>query len=196
MFGDVIQFMDENVDYSKDTQALIRDLNNGKEKAMGYLYAAYYGRLCRLARTFVVSAEDAEDVVQQLFIRIWEKKIKAENLESLDSYLCMAVCNSCVSFKRQRKEHLDLEKAEGVEEEMGSIDKRSVWTAVDSLPEQCRMILCLVVFEDMKYAEVAERLRISVNTVKTQMKIAYRELRKRLNKNEVFLLIQVFWKKK
>ena len=181
--------MDENVDYSKDTQALIRDLNNGKEKAMGYLYAAYYGRLCRLARTFVVSAEDAEDVVQQLFIRIWEKKIKAENVESLDSYLYMAVCNSCVSFKRQRKEHLDLEKA-------GSIDKRSVWAAVDSLPEQCRMILCLVAFEDMKYAEVAERLRVSVNTVKTQMKIAYRELRKRLNKSEVFLLIQVFWKKK
>ena len=117
-------------------------------------------------------------------------------MESLDSYLYMAVCNSCVSFKRQRKEHLDLEKAEGVEEETGSIDKRSVWAAVDSLPEQCRMILCLVAFEDMKYAEVAERLRVSVNTVKTQMKIAYRELRKRLNKSEVFLLIQVFWKKK
>ena len=64
----------------------------------------------------------------------------------------------------------------------------ALWEAVNSLPEQCRVILKLVVLEEMKYAEVAEKLGISLNTVKTQMKIAYRELRGKLSGKQLFLL--------
>ena len=188
--------MAERMDYGKDAQALVRDLNAGREEAMKYLYAAYYASLCRFARTFVRSSEDAEDIVQQLFIRIWEKKIDVEKMVSLDNYLYTAVSNGCVSFMRRHKESEDLERAAGEYEEELPIDKESIWAAVGSLPEQCRVILALAVFDDMKYEEVAERLRISVNTVKTQMKIAYRELRKKLDKRQVFLLLRFFRKKK
>ena len=71
-------------------------------------------------------------------------------------------------------------------------DWKFVWDAVEELPERCRLVLKLVVLEDMKYAEVAERLDISINTVKGQMKIAYRELRKKFSTGQLVLLYGLF----
>ena len=69
-------FMDGTIDYSKDVYQLIQDLNKGLERAVNYLFTVYYVRLCRFARTIVESPEVAEDIVQEVFIRIWERKLK------------------------------------------------------------------------------------------------------------------------
>ena len=65
--------MDGTIDYSKDVCRLIQDLNKGLERAVNYLFIVYYVRLCRFARAIVESPEVAEDIVQEVFIRIWEK---------------------------------------------------------------------------------------------------------------------------
>ena len=80
------------------------------------------------------------------------------------------------------------------EEETQVCDWRNIWDAINSLPVQCREILVLVVFEEMKYSEAAEKLGISINTVKTQMRIAYRELRKKLSKDELFCCVSFFYR--
>ena len=183
--------MDGTLDYSKDTTKLIQDLNKGLERAVDYLFAVYYVKLCRFARVIVGSPEVAEDVVQEVFIRIWERKMKISNQMSLDSYLYVAVRNSCISFNR-KEIAVGLERVMYQAEESHVYDWKGIWEAVDSLPQQCREVLVLVVFEDMKYAEAAEKLGISVNTVKTQMKISYRELRAKLSKDELLLLYAFF----
>ena len=138
--------------------------------------------------------EVAEDIVQEVFIRIWEKKLKISSQVSLDRYLFVAVRNSCISFNRKEKFTVGLEKVMYQEEETQVCDWKNIWDAINSLPVQCREILVLVVFEEMKYSEAAEKLGISINTVKTQMRIAYRELRKKLSKDELFCCVSFFYR--
>ena len=171
--------MKERAEYDKDVQALVNDLKKGHEPAFDYLFTTRYEDLCRFAHAFVGSFEAAEDVVQDVFIKIWEKNITISNSASLDSYLYVAVRNGCVSYARKTRSSVGL-------------DCQFVWEAVESLPEQRRLVLKLVVLEDMKYADVAERLGISLNTVKTQMRMAYRELRQKFTIKELTLLFCYF----
>ena len=185
--------MKERAEYDKDVQALVNDLKKGHEPSFDYLFTTRYEDLCRFAHAFVGSFEAAEDVVQDVFIKIWEKNITISNSASLDSYLYVAVRNGCVSYARKTRSSVGLEKVEDHEAEDVVIeDWQFVWEAVESLPEQRRLVLKLVVLEDMKYAEVAERLGISLNTVKTQMRMAYRELRQKFTVKELTLLFCYF----
>lgn len=184
--------MTERVEY--DINQLVQDLKKGYEPAFDYLFTTRYEDLCRFARAFVGSYDVAEDIVQDVFVRIWENNLKVSSNVSLDSYLYVAVRNGCVSYARRQRPHVGLEALSGMEtEEILPEDWKYVWDAVESLPEQCRVILKLVVLEDMKYAEAAEKLGISVNTVKTQMKIAYRELRKKFTSGEISVLFYYFY---
>ncbi len=98
-----------------------------------------------------------------------------------------------MSYARKARSGVGLEKVEDHEaEEVVVEDWQFVWEAVESLPEQRRLVLKLVVLEDMKYADVAERLGISLNTVKTQMRMAYRELRHKFSMQELTLLFCYF----
>lgn len=169
-------------------EKIIRDLERGEKQAFDYVFTTYYTDLCRFARAFIGSREAAEDVVSEVFVRIWERGVRLEKNRSLDSYLYVAVRNGCVSFTRKQKEFIGLEAVTQQQEDNPKPDEWGmVWKAVEGLPEQCRLILKLVVLEEMKYAEVAAYLEISVNTVKTQIKIAYRELRKEFSRQHLFL---------
>ena len=179
--------------YEHDIHVLISDLKSGQESAFDYLFVTRYKELCRFAWAFVGSYEAAEDIVQDVFIKIWENNLRISNGVSLDSYLYVAVRNGCVSYIRRVKPSEGLEViAEREVEETLLEDWKFVWDAVEELPERCRLVLKLVVLEDMKYAEVAERLDISINTVKGQMKIAYRELRKKFSTGQLVLLYGLF----
>ena len=156
--------------YDKDQQQLVKDLGNRNAKAFEHLFVTHYKGLCRFAHAFVDSYEEAEEVVQDMFARIWEKGLQLNASVSLDNYLCVSVRNACLRKVEREARLVDLEAARNVEyEETKERDMTPVWKAVDDLPEQCRVILKLVVLEDMKYSEVAERLGVSVNTVKTQI---------------------------
>lgn len=179
----------------KDLQEIVNALEKGNEQAFDYLFETYYTALCRFARAFVGSFEFAEDIVQEVFIHIWERGLKLDKNKSLDSYLYVAVRNGCVSFIRRHKDKVDLEDIVTLpQEELESIDFHDIRQAVENLPEQCRLILKLVVWEDMKYLDVADYLGISVNTVKTQIKIAYRELRKKFSRQRLVLYYIFFLK--
>jgi len=184
--------MNGAVDYDKDPRALTNDLERGYESAFDYLFTTRYEPLCRFAHAFVGVYDVAEDIVQDVFVKILENNLKLKGT-SLDSYLYVAVRNGCVSYVRHVRPNVGLgvlKECEVEEEEIE--DRKFVWEIVESLPERCRLVLKLVVLEDMKYADVAKRLNISINTVKGQMKIAYRELRKKFSKDQVALLFLLF----
>ncbi len=172
----------------RNAQEIVKALERRDEQAFDHLFVTRYTVLCRFAKAFVGSFEFAEDIVQEVFIHIWEKGLKLDKNKSLDSYLYVAVRNGCVSFIRRHQDKVGLEEIVSLQqEESEQNDFQKIWQAVESLPEQCRLILKLVVWEEMKYVEVAEYLGISVNTVKTQIKIAYRELRKKFSMQNLVL---------
>ena len=124
--------MDGKIDYGKDGDRLIQDLNKGLEEAVNYLFTAYYVSLCRFARVIVESPEVAEDIVQEVFVKIWERKLKISSKISLDNYLFVAVRNSCISFNRKKRPTVGLERVMFQAEEKSVYDWENIWKAVKS----------------------------------------------------------------
>ena len=180
----------ENSQKYYDIEILTRELKEGKEVAFDYLFRTRYKKLCRFAATFVVQFDVAEDIVQEVFEKIWKR--------TTDSYLFVAVRNACFTFLKNKQERVDLEDVKQnlkISEEVVEFETpelNHLWGEIENLPLQCKVVFKLVVLEDMKYKDVADSLGISVNTVKTQMKIAYKTLREKLKQEQFSLLLFLF----
>lgn len=151
------------------------------------IYVSYFSRMRRFAREYVLFDEDAENIVQDVFLLLWEKKDVLKVQVSLISYLFSLVKNRCLDYLRHQVvaeefkqelsvklsalEHLD--QTFGSEEEIESIVK----SAIDNLPERCREIFIKNRIDGKKYREIADELQLSVNTVENQMGIALKRLR-------------------
>ena len=156
------------------------------------------------AKVYVLLEEEAENIVQDVFVELWEKRSKCFEYANLVSYLFVSTKNRCLNYLRhqaimqtaankiQETYELTLQASLNSLEALdlgflsNSINPEDiVKKALDSLPEQCRRIFIMSKIEGKKQKEIADTLQITVNTVETQMGIAYRHLRKEL-KNIVF----------
>lgn len=161
------------------------------------LYLAYYPRLVKYAKDFVVFEEDAENITQDVFACLWEKRESIEYVGNMNAYLFRLVRNRCLdylkhkvseqryvenaqsSFETELKLKLQsLERCEASAPYEAQDMKLLIRAAIDSLPQRCREIFVLSRFEHLKYKEISERLGISVNTVECQMGIALKRLRR------------------
>jgi len=151
------------------------------------IYVIYFSRMRRFAKEFVLFDEDAENVVQDVFLLLWEKREVLDIQVSLTAYLFSLVKNRCIDYLRHRivaeeyKQELkaklyalkQLDYTFSSDQEIEEILNKSI----EKLPEKCREIFIKSRIEGKRYREIAEELNISVNTVETQMSIALRKLR-------------------
>ena len=151
------------------------------------IYVTYYSRMLRFAREYVLFEEDAENVVQDVFLLLWEKREVLDIQVSLVSYLFSLVKNRSLDYLRHKvvaeeyKQELTfkllaLEQLNYTLTSEEDIEK-VVANAIDKLPERCREIFLKSRIEGMKYREIADELDISMNTVENQMSIALKKLR-------------------
>jgi len=166
---------------------------------MEQLFRAYYRMLCAFAMPYVKDAERAEDLVQDLFFRLWLDREKLTVNTSVKAYLFTAVRNRCLNeVKVQGRVRSLVEERDDVQEEDGrSEDEHTeriarVQAAIEALPEERRRVFKLSRYEGLKYHEIAERLGISVKTVENQMGKALKTLREDLA-DLVPLLAWLFW---
>jgi len=164
------------------------------------LFEKYYQNLCRFASGYLGDHDTAEEIVQQVFINLWDQKENIDPERPVKSYLFTSVKNRCLNHIRDRKKfrsyYLDIEteliipvaeKDNIMEEDM----ETQLAQALNKLPEKCREIFMLCRFEDMKYKDVAEKLGISQKTVETQMSKALKILREEF-KDLLFLILFLF----
>ena len=159
-------------------------------------------KLINISWRMMEDRSDAEDIVQEVFIRFWQLRKNLKITDSVPGYLCKAVDHRCHNYlehlkvkhryeESQRWEEM-VEEVPEDEDELNIMRER-LKVFVDSLPEKCREIFVLACIEGLKYREVAERLDVSVNTVKTQLKSAYSKLRTEFNENDLkIILLLVF----
>ena len=172
----------------------IEQINKLDAAAFRLLYKSYYKGLVCYAMRLIELSEPAEDIVQEVFEKIWKKSTQIDERESIDSYLFVAVRNACFTFLKNKRERVDLEDVkqnlkvseEVVEFETPELNR--LWGEIENLPLQCKVVFKLVILEDMKYKDVADSLGISVNTVKSLKKSAYTSLREQLKDPMLFLL--------
>jgi len=148
------------------------------------LFRQHYQELCFYAFKYVREFATAEDIVQDVFVKLLAQKSRPA-MDHPKYYLYTSVRNASLNRLKKNKPNLPIEETEriapeaiSIEEEMiESEQKLKLYKAIDRLPEQCKKIFLASNMNDLKYKEVAENLDLSINTVKTQMKKAYRILR-------------------
>lgn len=178
---------------------VIEQFRSGNEAAFEQVFHAYYRALAAYAGTILKNSDDAEDMVQQVFISIWEKRAGMEIHTSLRALLYRAVHNACLNRIKQQQVRSDYAR-EAVQlhrETLATEDRlqqkelqRKIEDALNQLPEQCARIFKMSRFEQLKYQEIAERLELSVKTVENQMGKALKLMREQL-KDYLPLLILI-----
>lgn len=168
-----------------------------KKEGFEDIYKEYSKPMFLYALSFLISEEEAEDVIQEVFINFWKDDTyqKIQN-EVTKTYLFRSVKNNCLNRLKKRdvlRDRLDLFREEIAEEEMMTWNDeliQEVETEIAGMPEQTREIIQGVFFRGMKYQEVADQLGVSINTVKTLLKNGMRHLRERFaDRVDLFLVI-------
>lgn len=162
---------------------LVKDIRSNFDK----IYLAYYFRMYRFAKEYVIFDEDAENIVQDVFLILWEKRDVLKIQISILSYLFSLVKNKCLDHLRhrlvveefQQEYRAKLSSLEALNYTFTSEEdiERVLKEAIDKLPERCREIFLKSRIEGKKNREIAEELNISVSTVENQMTIALKKLR-------------------
>lgn len=180
-------------------QKQIENINTteGFERA----FREYYAALCSYVYGFLKENEAAEEVVQDLFFKLWQKRNSIEIQGSVKSYLYRAVRNESlnvikhIKIRENYKEHNERER--NAQEELTSNELESnetmdrVTGAISRMPEQRQLIFRMSRFESLKYREIADELNLSIKTVENQMGKALAFLRKELTDIIPTLLILI-----
>lgn len=162
------------------------------------LYTEYSSQLYYYALGYVQDTQVAKDVLQEVFIKLWENY---SSVKDLNAFLYSTCKNLCLNHLRSQ-ERLK-QREEFFVESLDDSDKDEVLRlaekvndVIKKLPEKCRKIFILSTLEGLKYADIAEDLGVSVNTVKTQMKVAYKKIRESLPLNpwELSVILHFFLK--
>jgi RNA polymerase sigma-70 factor, ECF subfamily len=178
---------------------LLTTLQAGDITAFEMIFKTYYQPLCNYAYSFVQDRDEAEEIVQATFMSVWEKKDNLSIHTGVKPYLYAMVRNASLNVLKHEKikqQHaaIELAVAERSSESvtrsvMASELEERIYTALNKLPEQCRLVFKLSRFEELKYAEIADQLNISVKTVENQMGKALKIMREQLKDYLPFLLV-------
>ena len=158
------------------------------------LFRAYFTPLMVFARKFLKDEDEAREVVQKVFISLWEKREEIDLTSSIKPYLFTSVHNRSLNVIRDRKKFSDEEIPDmagdwDVSAQIETMElEQKIKEAIDSLPEKCREIFELNRFDGLKYSEIASQLGISVRTVENQISKALKILREKLTKYMMLLL--------
>lgn len=147
------------------------------------LFKKLYMPLGMYALRIVRDTDEAEDIVEETFARVWQSLEDGMEIQNFKAYMYLAVRNECISFLRGRKEYADMEEIPDVGEEEVDTSERDarIWMALDELPEKCREIFLMSKRDGLSNDEIANELGISIKTVKNQMTKAYSRLRDSLS---------------
>ncbi|MBI5009410.1 MAG: RNA polymerase sigma-70 factor [Bacteroidia bacterium] len=169
-------------------------MRTGDIVAFETIFNKYYVYLCLISEHMVKNPSDAEEIVSDVFMKIWNLRDKFEITTSVKAYLIRAVYNASLNhiesnkFRNKLTQNITSSDSELLiwdnNYPLGQLFEKEILETlnqgINTLPDACRQIFILSRNENMKYSDIARRQGISVNTVKTQMKIALVRLRETL----------------
>ena len=168
-------------------EILWRRIQNNDNQALKEIFDLYYKVLCSYMIQFTHDVDDAEDIVQNAFIRLWTKRKHITIKSSIKSYLFRLSYNMYIdTYKKQKRDNqllidLKYEAINSILEEDVSITNQKIKRVkelIEMLPEKCKEILILSKERGLKNKEIAEKLGISIKTVESQIRIAFQKIRK------------------
>lgn len=175
---------------------LIYRLQQNQRLAYMELYNLYFRRLHHFAVNFVFDYDIANDIVQSVFISLYENISKLKDDVNIGAYLCVMVRNRCLNYLRDqniedRHKLLYLQAAETSETLEWLHDEellRKIRTVIENLPDKCREICELRFYKNLKFSEIAMQLSISENTAKVQVHRAIQKIKESLAEEDTSLI--------
>lgn len=168
----------------KQLQLLIEQ---SSQRAFEDLYRLFFPRLYNFSMLYVHKKEVAEEIVNDVMVKIWAKRGTLNGIDNLETYLFVAVRNHSLNYLQKYSHyHVTIGSERGLADAVSISDPSKVleWKeinlklvlAIEQLPEQCRTVFRLIKEEGFKYKQVAEILNISPRTVETQLFRAIKKL--------------------
>lgn len=173
-------------------------MNANRKEQFKIRFETHYPRLCQIAFGYVACREDAEDIVQELFVGIWNREADLMPEKDFAAYITTAVKNSCISFLRKKQDstvsiddHPAAASTLPDEEHDPSAPspEELLNEALSQLPPKCREIFLMAKQKGMKYKEIAAALELSEKTIENQMTKAIKLLREFVSRHGAVLLV-------
>jgi len=171
-------------------QEIVGRIRKGDVNQFESLFRSSYASLVRYAKTLIKDQYTAEEIVQDLFFRLWKDKEKIKIESSLNGYLFRSIHNKCLHYidhsrvVERHAEEISSRPSENQETPSDILNYKElqakIATILERLPERCSTIFCMSRFEGLKYSEIAEKLSVSIKTVESNMGRALKEFRKAL----------------
>ena len=188
-----------------DYLALVKNIRQNDKKSLEALFRLLYTPLRNYANVIINSKEDAEDIIQEVFLKLWNSRSDLDENRSIKTYLYVCTKNSCLNWLKHTKVRSDYARVMATVYESSSAElsphesliandiENDLSIALNELPTQCRKIFELSRFEGLKYHEIASQLNISIKTVETQMSRALVKVRLQLKKHSTTLHTLLLW---
>lgn len=180
------------ITHSKNDHQTWLAIVDGDVKALKTLHDKYYPQLWHWAKQLTSDEAVAKELVSDCYIKLWENKRHIFIDKSVKSYLFSMVRNQVLSHLRKSKQikiinYDELPEVPLFEEDDNNEFYVALHKALKKIPIQRRQILELAVFDSLSYAQIAEKLNISTNTVKTQISRSYKFLKEELSHKHLIL---------
>jgi RNA polymerase sigma-70 factor (family 1) len=174
---------------------MVIGFQHGDKESYQLIFNTLYSSMCLFAKKFTNDYDDAEDIVQEVFIELWNQRAKFESISQIKAFLYLSVKNKCINFKnhlRVKERHTQTELSGNdaffdeyiIEAEV----VQNLNIEINKLPEQRKRVI-LLSMQGLKNNEIADNMQISINTVKQQKKLAYKQLREKLKPSNPILFL-------
>ncbi|WP_353182957.1 RNA polymerase sigma-70 factor [Parapedobacter lycopersici] len=190
--------MSEPIHHNRE-DVLLHRLRAGDERAFDYFFHRFYPLILLFAARFLEHGDTAEEVVQDVFHKAWERRKDFPEVRSLKAFLYISAKNAALnqlSKSRNRSRNQDKYARLGTQVDQPVIEEiiraevySSLSAAISTLPEQCQKIIRLIFEEGEKPADIAEQLNISISTINSQKARGLSLLRERLADKDLDLLM-------
>lgn len=172
-----------------ELKVLIEKMKGGDRESFNQIFRCFYKPLTQFCVRYVADGDQAAEIVQDLFVKLWTSREKLSFNTSFKSYMLRAVRNSAITYINKERMHADVNTriytndsdANDPSETLQSNNLEASYQKVlASMPEKRREVFLASRFEGLKYAEIAEKLNVSQKTVETHMSAAIKQLREGL----------------
>jgi RNA polymerase sigma-70 factor (family 1) len=169
-----------------EEEKIWRSIQRKEVRTFDKFYLEHYKNFFLAAFTYLKDTGQAQEIVNDVFVRLWENADKIEIESSLNAYIYRAVINGSLDVidknKRLQRHQSELNRLPQETFELKDIEENELkirlYKAIDELPEQCRKVFRMSRFEELKQQEIADRLNISIKTVKNHITHALKQLNK------------------
>lgn len=174
---------------------LLSAMKAGDEAGLNHLYASFFHALCAFGSRYVKEADVVADIVQEVFIKIWDKRRNFDNIYTVRSFMYVSVRNACLNYNRNNARIHKISLSDILSENL--VEDESCWmieeevhrrikNEIDNLPEAMRKVINMTLL-DISVSEIADILCLSENTIRNQRVRAREILRSKLG-DKMFLL--------